>query len=341
MPLSIQNFITQTNPLPLIDVRSEGEFTHGHITGATNIPLFDNAERALVGTCYKQNGKDAAVLLGLEIVGPKLASFIRKVKEIAPNNEVLVHCWRGGMRSGSFAWLLNTAGIKANVLVGGYKAYRQFVQQSFETPLNLIVLGGSTGSGKTEVLQELKQIGEQVIDLEGIAHHKGSVFGALGQLPQPSTEQFENLLFEQWKHLDPNRRTWIEDESRRIGTVYLDQRIWEQLRKAPVMVLQVPRDKRVEFLVKNYGKFDFEQLERALTIIQKRLGGQHYLTAIEALKSGDLAMVADISLNYYDKAYQHGLSLREASHTLVPVADTNHYENAKALIKALEERDEV
>jgi tRNA 2-selenouridine synthase len=308
MPLSVQQFLDHAQSSSIIDVRSEGEYAHGHIIGAVNIPLFNNAERALVGTCYKQRGKDAAVLLGLEIVGPKLANFVREVKKIAKNKNVLVHCWRGGMRSGSFAWLLKTAGMQVDILAGGYKAYRTHVQDSFDSLKSILILGGSTGSGKTEVLRELKTKGEQVIDLEGLANHKGSAFGALGQADQPSTELFENLLYEEIRKLNPNQRVWLEDESRRIGKVYLDQRLWNLMEKAPVIALNVGIEHRIQYLVRDYGSFDYEQLRPSIDRIEKRLGGQHYKEALEALAIGDMATVAQILLVYYDKAYSYGLS---------------------------------
>jgi tRNA 2-selenouridine synthase len=173
--LSVEEFLEKAQSLPIVDVRSPGEYDHAHIPGAVSIPLFDNDERALVGTKYKNAGKDSAVLLGLDLVGPKLAGFVKQSKKLNPQHkEVLVHCWRGGMRSGSFAWLLDTAGLTASTLVGGYKAYRNAVLSAFAEPRNLIILGGKTGSGKTDILKELARQGEQIIDLEGLAHHKGS-----------------------------------------------------------------------------------------------------------------------------------------------------------------------
>jgi len=199
MQLSVDDFLKEAAHLPVIDVRSPGEYDHAHIPHAINIPLFDNEERAKVGTRYKQVGKDSAVLLGLELVGPKLADFVKKARRLnLTGQEVLVHCWRGGMRSGSFAWLLNTAGIKARTLEGGYKAYRSQVLAAFAEPARMIY-GGKTGSGKTEILHELAKQGEQVIDLEALANHKGSSYGAIGQEPQPSSEQFENKLFAVWR----------------------------------------------------------------------------------------------------------------------------------------------
>jgi tRNA 2-selenouridine synthase len=217
------------------------------------------------------------------------------------------------MRSGSFAWLLETAGMKATILQKGYKAYRQEVLQTFNQPLQLLVLGGKTGSGKTDILRELEKQGEQVLDLEGLAHHKGSSFGALGQEPQPTTEQFENNLHQAWLKLDTKRRVWIEDESMSIGTVHLPSGLWSQMRSAPVVFVGVPKAWRIRRLVQEYGSFSVEQLIAAVNRIQKRLGGQHHRMALDALAQGDYALVADLTLSYYDKAYLHGLSQRTSS----------------------------
>jgi tRNA 2-selenouridine synthase len=303
--LPVQDFLQASAEIPVIDVRSPGEFLRGHIPGAHNIPLFNNEERALVGTKYKQVGKEEAVLLGLEIVGPKMASFVREAKEMSKNGKVLVHCWRGGMRSGSFAWLLNTSGVEAITLKQGYKAYRRHVLKSFASPYTLIVLGGETGSGKTEILASLKERGEQVIDLEALAHHKGSAFGALGQQPQPGVEEFENLLYTELRGLDANRRIWVEDESKSIGRVFIPPDFWQQMKQAMMFRIALPKEARVERLLKEYGCFNITDLEASVLRIQKRLGGLATRQCQDALKIGDLKTVAEITLTYYDKAYTH------------------------------------
>jgi tRNA 2-selenouridine synthase len=315
--LSPAEFLGKSQDLPIIDVRSPAEYAHAHIPNAINVPLFNNAERAKVGTCYKQQGRDAAVRLGLALVGPKLADFVRQADEIAPNREVLVHCWRGGMRSGSFAWLLRTAGFEANTLEGGYKAYRNHVLTAFAQPKNIIILGGKTGSGKTDILHELAKVGEQVIDLEDIAHHKGSSYGAIGQAPQPSSEQFENLLHAQWAQLNPERRVWLEDESRHIGACFIPLPFWEQMQHVQQLVfVDVPKEVRIQRLVREYACYDHQLLLEATERIKKRLGGQHYKSIIEALERRDYETVADVSLNYYDKAYLHGLAQHPAQQVI-------------------------
>lgn len=312
-PLPVEQFLEMAKTLPIIDVRSPGEFERGHIVGAVNIPLFENHERAEVGTRYKKVGKESAFLLGLDIVGSKLSGFVKKANKVAPNRAVLVHCWRGGMRSGSFATLLSSAGMKVSILIGGYKSYRNFILEEFRKPLNIIILGGKTGSGKTEVLYELEKQGEQILDLEGLANHKGSSFGMLGQAPQPMTEHFENMLYEKFSKLDTNRRIWLEDESRNIGCCNIPDGLWQQMRVANVAFIDVDKEIRIKRLVNEYAQFSFEELKSATDRILKRLGGQHHKAALEALAQGDFSIGTDIALTYYDKAYLHGLSKRESS----------------------------
>ena len=335
MQLSVDEFLKKAQTLPVIDVRSPGEYDHAHIPGSVSIPLFDNEERALVGTKYKNAGKDSAVLLGLDLVGPKLAEFVKKSKKLNPKTkEVLVHCWRGGMRSGSFAWLLNTAGLTASTLVGGYKAYRNTVLAAFAEPRNLLILGGKTGSGKTDILKELAWQGEQIIDLEQLAHHKGSTYGAIGQLPQPATEQFENLIFGEWRRLDSGRRIWLEDESRNVGSCFVPMPLWQQMRAAPVAFVDVPKAVRVQRLVAEYTGIDHSLLVEATERISKRLGSKVTKDALDALSRNDYATVADLTLDYYDKAYLHGLAQRDpATINRMEISEDNPAQTAQQLIE--------
>jgi tRNA 2-selenouridine synthase len=331
--LALPDFLEKSMTAPIIDVRSPKEFSQGHITGATNIPLFDDQQRAEVGTKYKNAGKDAAVLLGLELVGPKMADFVRKSRKAAKNGEILVHCWRGGMRSSSFAWLLNTAGIKADTLQQGYKAYRKTVLDFFEKPLNLIILGGKTGSGKTAMLKKIQESGEQVVDLEGIAHHKGSSYGSINELPQPTSEQFENDLFAALYAMDLSRRIWLEDESKNIGSIYLPNGLWNQMREAKVVFADVPKAERIKRLVQMYTDCDIKLLEEATRRIEKRLGGLEFKNAMQALTDRDFATVADLTLNYYDKAYLYGISKRSPEKVLtIDLLADNPTENAEKIL---------
>ncbi len=317
--LHISDFIVQSTGFPLVDVRSPAEFILGHIPGAVSIPLFDNHERAEIGTLYKLRGKDEAVERGLEIVSPKLAGFVRSVKEISPGRKVFVYCWRGGMRSSSFAWLLNSAGLNAHVLEGGYKAFRNHVLEFFEQPFNLVLIGGPTGSGKSAVLRELELRGEQVLDLERIANHKGSAFGAINELPQLPQQQFEHALYLAATKLDTSRRIWLEDEAMTIGKNKIPLPLWKQMKTAPILKIDVPFEIRVLRLVEDYRTTDKELLRKPLLAIQKRLGGQNVKAALEFLDNDQLDKVAAIALKYYDEAYHHDHVKREFK-GVIPIA---------------------
>ncbi len=299
--------------IPILDVRSPGEYAKGHIPGALSFPLFSDEERAEVGTLYKQQSREAAYMRGLEIVGPKMAPMVKQAKEYAHNGQVRVHCWRGGMRSESVAELLEKSGLTVTVLEGGYKAFRQQILDTFSGQWKFIVLGGSTGSGKTDLLYQLREAGEQIVDLEDLANHKGSSFGGLGQEPQPSSEHFANLLYSSLMKCDPDRPIWIEDESINIGRVHLPDPFWEQKKRAQVIFVEVPKQERIDRLVADYGNQNPEEGLEAFERIKKRLGGQNLKQAQEALLQGDYATAADIALTYYDRAYQKAIEQRKSS----------------------------
>jgi tRNA 2-selenouridine synthase len=294
----------------LLDVRSPGEYAQGHIPGAVSFPLFTDQERAAVGTLYKQQGPEQALELGLTFVGPKMAGFVTQARALAPEKRLAVHCWRGGKRSQSVAWLLRQAGFDVATLSGGYKFYRRRLLEAFDhEKYHIVVLGGRTGAGKTKVLRTLRDLGEQTIDLEALAHHKGSAFGSIGEAPQPTAEQFENNLYDALLNIDPQRRVWLENESRSIGRVYLPAGFWAQMKAAPLLNIEIPLADRVQNLIADYTVADKAALEAAFLRIDKKLGGQHLKVALEALAADDLAAAAEIALRYYDKTYQHCLDV--------------------------------
>ena len=337
--ISIKEFLSSRTNTPIVDVRSPKEYQLAHIPGAINIPLFNDAERAMVGTTYKHEGREKAITQGLELVGPKMAEFVAEGKRILQEHQaayITMHCWRGGMRSKSMATLFNFAGIPTLTITGGYKVYRNAVQQSFANPLHLIVLGGKTGSAKTAILQALQQQGEQIIDLEKLANHKGSAFGQLGEDPQPTSEYFENLLFEKIQQLDSTKRIWIEDESHLIGKVFIPETFWEQMRNAQVIYCDFPIEERINYLVTTYGNFDHEGVIESVKRITKKLGGQHAKAALEAYEAGDLKKATEIVLVYYDKTYNFGLSKRNPAQVKqMDMQKIEPWENAKMLIADL------
>lgn len=298
------------------------------------MPIFDDAERAQIGTVYKQQGSGPATLLGLEFVGPKMRLLVERAQELAPAGNAILHCWRGGQRSGALAWLLDFAGFEIEVLDGGYKAYRAEVHTGLATPSHpFVVLGGRTGSGKTELIQQLAELGEQVIDLEGLANHKGSAFGWIGEDNQPTTEQFENDLFEILRQLDPRRRIWMENESRGIGHVYLPVEFMEQLQNSMLLNIDVPRESRIKRLVEMYAKKK-EELIASFQKIERKLGGQHLKSAIKALDRGDFESATEIALVYYDKAYQYGLDNSRACSVInLDLAGLSIVDQAQKLIE--------
>ncbi len=299
------------HPGPIFDVRSPSEYAHGRIPGALNLPLFTDDERAAVGTTYKQVGQQEAVMQGLSFVGPKLTTFVEDARKHIPGEYAKVHCWRGGMRSSSMAWLLKTAGIKTLTLEGGYKTFRQWVLEMFEKPYKLKVLGGFTGCGKTALLQELRKRGEQVIDLEGLANHRGSAFGSLGMPPQPSSEQFQNEIACQLHAFDKERPIWIEDESSLVGTCSIPKPFFDQMGQAPLYVINRPLEVRLANLHEAYSHITRQDLIKATQRITKRLGGQRAKEIIENLESENFHQAAELVLQYYDKTYAHSITRRD------------------------------
>jgi tRNA 2-selenouridine synthase len=312
--IAIEIFLASAINHLLIDVRTPAEFAKGHIRGAINIPLFDDAERVEIGTLYKQKSREEAILAGLDKVGPKMSLFIKQIQPLVKDNKVFVHCWRGGMRSGAMAWLFGLMGYEVYILKGGYKTYRRFVLDIFEKKYQLAVLGGKTGSGKTVILNELKSNGEQVVDLEKLAHHKGSAFGAIHELPQPTQEQFENDLALTLNDLDEKKMMWVEDESRGVGRCFIPKSFWIQLRLAPLFMIETNNEQRITQLVKDYSTFSVEQLEAPIRNIEKRLGNEQMNIALQALQERDFENVANMMLRYYDKAYNKCMTKKETNY---------------------------
>lgn len=326
--IDIGYFLHLSEKFPVLDVRSPSEYKHAHLPGAFSVPIFSDEERKIIGTAYTKESRQIAVDHGLQFFSERMKNIYQEVKNITDRiknkndftaNTLLVHCWRGGMRSDAVAWLLNLYGYKVFVLKGGYKAFRRWALMQFEKKYPLRVLGGFTGSGKTEVLRELKERGKTVIDLEGLANHKGSAFGSLGGDAQPSHEMFENLLaIELWEieiryngDAQTKSEIWIEDESVHIGRVGIPKIFWQQMRESPLFFLEIPFEERVKYISGHYGKFEKHQLIECILKIQKRLGGLNTKNAIQFLNEENYASAFSILLKYYDKMYNESLRNRQ------------------------------
>ncbi|MFH1160525.1 MAG: tRNA 2-selenouridine(34) synthase MnmH [bacterium] len=313
MPLvvNVSDSLALTDETQVVDVRSPAEFLQGHLPGALNIPLFDNRERAEIGTLYTRQGREQAILRGLDIILPKTKYLLKSLSEKIPGNTILVYCWRGGMRSSNMGMLFEQAGYRVRVLRGGYKAYRTWIRHQLDRESRIVILGGYTGSGKTEILSHLEQLGEQVIDLEGLASHKGSAFGGIGLPDQPTNDQFENALFHLWRKLDHSRFVWLEDESRMIGKVTMPDPVIRKIQQSPMVILEVAKEIRVKRLVKEYASFDDTLLSEAVMKIEERLGRPRAREALVAIREKKYADVAENVLIYYDKAYAFAIGRRD------------------------------
>lgn len=347
--LTIKEFLQASKNHVLLDVRSPGEYNHAHIPSAINFPLFTDEERKIVGTTYQQKSREDAIKTGLDFFAPKMRKMVEDAEKRVSNwqlaignedancrlqtaNPVFIYCWRGGMRSAAIAWLLDLYGFKVHTLNRGYKAFRNHVLQTFKQPFQFKIVGGYTGSGKTEVLNELEKRGEAIIDLEKIASHKGSAFGSFKMPPQPSQEMFENLLAcellkksmvnGQWSiegsnNLDTHSPftihhspIWLEDESQRIGNLNLPNALWDAMRRSPIVFLEIPFEERLNHIVEEYGECENDKLIDSTKRISQRLGGLDTKNTIEFLEKGKIKEAFRILLHYYDKRYSKGLHNR-------------------------------
>ncbi len=335
--LPIDAFLAAAASGPLLDVRAPAEFEAGHMPGAVSFPIFTDEERKRIGTLYKQAGHDRAVIEGLHFLGPRMAEVVKKANKLFPGKKVRMHCWRGGLRSGTMAWLLDLGGFEVTLLDNGYKSWRNYVLQTFAQPWQFVILGGMTGSGKTDLLKQLHNAGEQVIDLEGLAHHKGSSFGGIDQPAQPTQEQFENILAAQLLQLDRKKRIWVEDENNTIGRLVVPKTLYAQMKSAPVVLAEVAREQRVKKLAREYCQTNPGLLRQAVQRIQKRLGGLATKQALEAIETNQMEQMVNIVLHYYDKAYTFLLNERGPEQMVKVELDLGDFESAvPELMKAAE-----
>lgn len=295
-----------------IDARTPAEFSEATIPGAVNVPIFDNEERARVGLLYKEEGKAAARRLGVDLVAPKIPAMVRQVEEALAGRRppVVVFCWRGGMRSHALATFLELAGVPARQLAGGHKAFRAHVRHFFEEGEwgPLLVLRGLTGVGKTRLLLRLREEGYPVIDLEGMASHRGSAFGGLGLPEQPSQKMFEALLWDELRRVPKDGYALAEGESRHIGRIYLPPRVHQALQLETTLWVNASLDYRTRIILDDYPARDELKapFARPLQLLRSRLGNQTVDRLLGLLHRGEWEeLVKELMVLYYDPLYEH------------------------------------
>ena len=322
---------------PIIDVRSPSEYYKGHMPNSINIPLFDNEERSIVGTIYKNYGREKAVIQGLEYIAMKIENLVNKLFEAITvyksknNNSKLeestlkIYCARGGMRSQSISWLLEKYNQRNITLKDGYKTYRKWTLESFIQEWEIVIMGGKTGTGKTKLLKLLGENNYQIIDLEGLACHRGSTFGGLGMKEQPSNEQFENMIAEELNSFKKNKKIFVEAESANIGKCKIPHEFFSQMKTAERIEIKKSESNRLEELINTYSIFKEKDLIEAIIRIKKRLGPQRTKIAIESIKNKDWESVCKSVLEYYDKCYEYEKTGRYNIKTL-DIKDLNDLE---------------
>ncbi len=325
------NIKNNNENIPIIDVRSPKEYSHASIPNAINVSLFSDEEREAVGISYKEHGRECAMLLGLKIVAPNMVSILENIIGIMNGKtDVLIHCARGGMRSEFLSYLLSMYGFNVHILIGGYKAYRNYVLSMFEINYKCIILSGYTGSAKTFILKEIEKMGENVIDLEGLANHKGSAFGGIGENEQPTQEQFENNLAYQLELINSDETVWLEDESFLVGRCAIPKVLFNQM-SSPYKCVFIDVDKtlRAKHISKNYGIYDKTLLKESIIKIRKRLGDVRMNEALALLDDDKITECVIILLDYYDKSYK--LS-KFADSIYIKIDDMNFTENATLIL---------
>jgi len=308
MPVTISFITSLLESHCIIDARTPLEFAEDHIPGAFNIPLLTNEERVQIGIIHKQAGPQEARIRGLEITCSRFGAIVNEIASCAAGKPIIVYCWRGGMRSRSVAVLLEATGYDVCQLKGGYKAFREQVTAYFEhfvPPAPLLVLHGMTGVGKTTFINNLDPDQYSIIDLEGLAKHRGSAFGAVGLAPPPSQKNFETSLWNQFRLAQKEHPIILEGESQRIGTISLPGNMYDVMSNSAKVWCTASLETRIKRLSQEYGHKEYQEaMADSLLRIKKKLGGSRYTEMTAMLAAWDIEGLArELITNYYDKLY--------------------------------------
>ena len=292
----------------IVDVRTPLEYEEDHIPGALNVPLLTNEERVEIGTLYKQTGPLEARRRGLELTAQRFPAIVAEIGDAAQGRPILVYCWRGGLRSKTVTAILDLTGFPAYQMLGGYKSFRNIVVNYFEQfrpPAPLVVIHGNTGIGKTTLLAILREKGQTVVDLEGLARHRGSAFGSLGLKQDLTQKWFETTLWNVLRSLPPDRPVYLEGESRRIGALSLPGNMYEVMRDSVKIWCEASLETRVVRLIEEYGRTEYKVgMAAALERIRKKLGGDRYDEFAGYLERWELEpFMAGLMTEYYDRLY--------------------------------------
>ena len=336
--------ITYTQSLDLkdplyIDVRSPSEHHKAAIPGAVNLPLFDDDEREIIGLIYQKDPRQARIK-GLSFASPKLPQMVEKIQAFSRENTPVLYCWRGGMRSKSLCLLLQMMNIGCYCLKGGYKAYRKFILErlnSYEITQKVYVLTGLTGVGKTRVLHLLAEMGCPTIDLEGMAQHRGSMFGHLGKNPQ-SQKNFDSLLWERLKQLEKYSYIAVEGEGKRIGSIFVPDFLINAIKEGEHILLKAPIEGRAERILQEYYPTTPEEIaevESALQGLEKYIGRKNLQHFLYLLRNNQFyELVYELCEHYYDRLYKE--SREKQDKYILTVDATDPGQAAKTIMEFLE-----
>ncbi|MDS1029053.1 tRNA 2-selenouridine(34) synthase MnmH [Bacillota bacterium LX-D] len=294
-----------------IDVRSPGEFAEDNLPGAINIPILDDEQRCIVGTTYKQQGPNEARVLGMDLVSAQIPEKIRKIQDVSKDKKIIVYCWRGGLRSKAMSQLLDLAGIDSYRLLGGYKAYRKYINDYYINlePINFLVLYGLTGVGKSEIIANLDKLGMETLDLEKLANHRGSVFGGVGLKNQPSQKRFESSIYRILQEYKNSKAIVVEGESRKVGKLIIPEVVYRSMQNGTKILVYNSIENRINRILQEYLNGSTENLkgiERSIIQLQRRIGKSKTKDLLDKLWVGQYdEIVEELLLNYYDPLYKH------------------------------------